>query len=259
MTTGINYLDEVWNTITGCSGKNCKIRETCWARAWVKKFPVIHDENVPLTPFNEVQFHPDRRDKPLHWRKARRIGVCFLGDWMDEQVKTEWIDQILEVIVSCPQHTFFSLTKQPKNLEEKIYKVTEENPMRELGGGDYLPNLYNGITITDQEDADTMIPQLLDIPGKHWISIEPMLGPIRIYPNYFSHHNTFGSRIDWVVVGCHNQPKKYPCKIEWIEDIVEQCQFAGVPIWVKQIPINNRVCHDINQFPEALKVREYEN
>lgn len=32
---------------------------------------------------------------------------------------------------------------------------------------------------------------------------------------------------------------------------------AGVPVFVKQLDINGKVVHDINQFPESLRVREW--
>lgn len=267
MTTGINYLDETWNPVTGCSGKGCKAH--CWAREMAKRFPAIHgtkpnwlmkrescfsdqvyavrDGDKPI-PFSAVQFHPDRLGKPLHWRKPRRIGVCFMGDWMDDQVKCAWIDQILEVIAACPQHQFFSLTKQPQNLEKKIYGHCPESPARELGGGDYLPNLYNGVSITDQEDAYMKESDLISIPGKHWLSIEPMIGVIPFL---------LLKSIHWVVVGCESGPKRRPMPLEWAYSVVEQCQAAGVPVWVKQIDLNGKVCHDITKFPPELQVREF--
>ena len=259
MSTGIDYLDETWNPITGCSGKSCKAH--CWARDMVKRFPHIHheqawrrdyDQDTPIAierPFHEPVFHPDRLDKPLHWKKPRRVGVCFTGDWMDDQVQCGWIDQILEVIAACPQHQFFSLTKQPQNLEVKIYGHCPESPARELGGGDYLPNLWNGVSITDQEDADRMIPELLKIPGKRWVSIEPFLQPISFYPGKLR-------GIDWVVIGCESGPKHRPCPQEWMIDVVRQCKAAGVPVWVKQVDMGKRVSHNPVEWPEALKVRE---
>lgn len=254
MTTGINYLDETWNPVTGCSGKGCKAK--CWARDTVNRFPHIHDEHCGLgyisrAPFNRVQFHPSRLDKPLHWRKPRRIGVCFLADWMDDQVKGQWIDDIYTVMMECERrgfgHQFFTLTKQTERLSRAIQPIKPLN------------NLWNGVSITDQDD-DWMIAELLKIPGKHWLSIEPMLGPINYFLNYVNRNGSIGktilSSVDWVVIGCESGAKRRPCQIEWVESVVEQCRAAGVPVWVKQLDIGGKVIHDINKFPEHLRIRE---
>jgi len=296
--TGINYLtirDEsgkvthpgkLYSPITGCSGKGCPTKDTCWARAMVKRFPVIHEPEVPehpgfWTPFDEVQFHPDRLEKPLHWKKPRRIGVCFMGDWMDEQVKTVWIEHIIEIMMAGPQHQFFTLTKQPQNLDKRIYGFDPCCQARELGSGDSLPNLWNGVTITSQAD-EWMIRELLRIPGKHWVSIEPMMGEIDItqwiphidwaYDDPVTNQtiyrdspinsagayriNRHGKYIDWVVLGSHNRPQLHPCPHEWMIDVVEQCRAAGTPCFVKQVDMGGRVCTDITKFPKELQVRE---
>jgi protein gp37 len=275
--TGINYLDEAWNPITGCSGMGCKAN--CWAREMVRRFPAIHQEIVirhdwdqctPIEenrPFSQAVFHPDRLDKPLYWKKPRRVGVAFMGDWMDNQVKCEWIDQILEVIAACPQHQFLSLTKQPQNLQQKIYAHCPESPARELGGGDYLPNLWHGVSVTDQEDADRMIPELLKVPGKRWVSVEPMLGPIDLTQTLdFWDGDTIpavvgiGKLVCWIIIGCESGPKRRPCPQGWMIDVVRHAQAAGVPVYCKQIQDEKgKVIHDISLFPKELQVRESPN
>ncbi|MFH2075442.1 MAG: DUF5131 family protein, partial [Pseudomonadota bacterium] len=107
---------ELWSPITGCSGKGCKAH--CWAREYVKFRPIIHDRAEPEyilgvgmvnepAPFSQVIFHPDRLNKPLHWRKPRRIGVCFTGDLFDEQVRGSWLYSIYPVMVEADWHTYF--------------------------------------------------------------------------------------------------------------------------------------------------------
>jgi len=255
---------EVWNPVTGCSGKSCPTKDTCWAKDMVNRFPVIHQPigrkrcekygiETPF-PFSEPQFHPDRLNKPLHWKKPRRAGVCFMSDWMDEQVPIKWISDIYVVMMECERiglkHQFFTLTKQSKRLAETIHPRTP------------LSNLYNGVSITSQADADRMIPDLLRIPGKHWVSIEPfMKGPIdlKLRSDVVMCGNSWSVRrvfIDFIVIGSHNRPKLYPCPHAWMIDVVEQCRAAKVPVWVKQIEIDGKVCTDITKFPKELQVRE---
>lgn len=41
-----------------------------------------------------------------------------------------------------------------------------------------LPNMYFGLTICNQKEADEKLPVFLQIPGQKWLSIEPCLGEI---------------------------------------------------------------------------------
>jgi len=220
-----------------------------------------------------------RLELPLHWKKPRRIGVQFMGDLFDEQI--DEIDggafqrEVIRMAYRCPQHTLFYLTKQPQNMA-KAWDWSQY-PM---------PNIYLGVSICDQEDADRMIPELLKVLGKHWVSVEPMLGPVDF--TQIKTSNPFvispvkpiqtttdtnplagtictdsgleydtGRRIDFLVLGSESGKNRRPCPHEWMIDVVEQCQRANIPVWVKQIQDEKgRVIHDINLFPEALKVRE---
>ena len=42
-------------------------------------------------------------------------------------------------------------------------------------------------------------------------------------------------KLGWVIVGGESGPGPRPCKLEWIQSIVEDCAFAGVPVYVKQL------------------------
>jgi hypothetical protein len=41
--------------------------------------------------------------------------------------------------------------------------------------------------------------------------------------------------IDWVIVGGESGPGARPCAVEWIAKVVEQCDAAGVAVFVKQL------------------------
>ncbi len=69
-----------------------------------------------------------------------------------------------------------------------------------------------------------------------FISTEPLLEPINL--------TSLLEDIDWVIVGGESgaKGKVRPCAIEWIADIVQQCQTASVPVFVKQVG-TNPICH----------------
>lgn len=287
--TNISYLNtdnngKLWSPITGCSGKGCTTKETCWARDMVKKrFPAIHgielgiggswakgDLQPERIPFSQVVFHLDRLNQPLHWKKPRRIGVCFMGDLFDDQVKDEWIIQVFNAMhpdmMQPLPHTYFVLTKQSKRMREFFEKYASKGPVP-------WSNPYFGVSCTSQADANRMIPDLLRIPGKHWLSLEPMMEEIKLPP-----YIQFGYRpkgvtaypqqlgmdgppppspgVQWIVLGSHNNPRRYPFKLEWAESIIEACLRAGVKLYIKQIPIAGKCNRNIEEWPEHLRVRE---
>ena len=46
-------------------------------------------------------------------------------------------------------------------------------------------------------------------------------------------------------------------KTEWAIDLAVQCKDAGVAFFMKQMEIDGKVCHDIECFPETLRIREF--
>jgi protein gp37 len=88
--TKIEWTDKVWNPVTGCSkvSAGCK---NCYAERQAKRF--WGDRK-----FTDVRFHQERLEEPLRWKKPARIFVCSMGDLFHTDVKTEWIDSIIEVM-----------------------------------------------------------------------------------------------------------------------------------------------------------------
>lgn len=122
-----------------------------------------------------------------------------------------------------------------------------------------LPNLWLGTSVEDQ-DNEPRIKHLLDTPAAvHFLSVEPMLGPLDIFKGrqaecgYYSEDRRengcefstercdncrdfpryMDTGIDWVIIGAESGPGRRPCKVEWVRDLVGQCDAAGVPVFVK--------------------------
>jgi protein gp37 len=127
-----------------------------------------------------------------------------------------------------------------------------------------LPNVHLGVSASTQEDLNRNVRELLKCPAAHyWLSVEPLLEEVNVEGPLIScvdcgnrgsvayARETFGRSLcrdacvkrgegpslNQVVVGCESGPKRRPCKLEWIESIVDQCDAAGVPCYVKQMEI----------------------
>lgn len=246
--TNIEWCDESWNPVTGCTpvSEGC---ENCYARRMANRLSGRF--GYPADDPFRVTFHPDRLDEPVRLKKAKRIFVCSMGDLFHEDVQTEWIDDILAVIAACPQHTFLVLTKRPKNIEAKLYEGTLENPARELGGGDFLPNLWLGVTAENQQRADERIPVLLDpmrTPGfKKFVSVEPCLESIHIPPVFLG-----PGKVEWVICGAETSRGARHMDPAWALDLLAQCRVAVVPFFIKKMSKRQPI-------PEAVMVRELPN
>jgi protein gp37 len=121
-----------------------------------------------------------------------------------------------------------------------------------------LPNVHLGVSIEDRATADERIPLLLQCPAAvRWVSYEPALGPVDFGPwlrfqetrcegrksRIHCNHWYDGGRccscgdpamLDWIVVGGESGPGRRPFEIDWLRSAADQCQAAGVPVFVKQ-------------------------
>lgn len=257
----IAWTEKTWNPVTGCNkiSAGCK---NCYAEGIANRF--WKDRK-----FTDVQCHPERLNQPLSWKKPSMIFVNSMSDLFHEKVPFEFVDRVWETMFASERHTYQILTKRPARMLE-YFQYSLELCKRNSGKEDIyeipLPNVWLGVSIENQKAADERIPLLLQTPAAiRFLSIEPMLEEINLESylcpkviGYSENNNTTTeAEISWIILGSESGSKRRPCKIEWVESIVEQCKQANVPVFVKQISIKNEVVKDINLFPENLRIREY--
>ena len=196
-------------------------------------------------------------NQPLKWKKPRKIFVCSMADLFHEAVATRDIYDVLEMVESCPQHTFMFLTKRPERMLSVHAEWSEDGVANEgdtyWTWEDKMPNLWLGVTAENQKRADERIPLLLQIPAAvRFVSVEPCLEKISFRWRDYSHKasgetyrqylernrsiNQYESikDIDWVIAGPETGPGARECKAEWIETLHDQCHEAGVPFFDKR-------------------------
>lgn len=199
MTSLIEWTDETWNPVVGCSVvspgcKNCyamrmagtRLRETDLYRGLTqqtKAGPVWTGE----TRVNETALLA-----PLRWKKPRMVFVNSMGDLFHPSIPDRTIDRVFAVMALAPQHTFQILTKQAERMREYFESgdmgidragLVEQSAIIDFGKDVSkawpLPNVWLGVSAEDQRRADERIPALLDTPAAiHFVSAEPLLGPI---------------------------------------------------------------------------------
>ena len=227
MPSKIEWTDEVWNPVTGCTkvSEGCK---NCYAER------IYNQYNA--SPFSEVSHHYARLEQPLRWKKPRKIFVCSMGDLFHEDVPFEFIDRVFESMIKAHQHTFLILTKRPERMKGYIDSLCEDN---EKYDGIPLNNILNhvwlGVSVENQDNL-WRVDKLLQIPAAvRFVSVEPMLGEID-----FSILPECEAEIDWVICGSESGPKRRECNIEWVCSLRDQCTMAGVPFFLKQMDIDGK-------------------
>jgi protein gp37 len=200
-----------------------------------------------------VNLLPERLELPLHWKKPRRVFVDSMSDLFHPDVPFEFIDQVFEVMGAASQHTFQLLTKRPARMLEWFSWTFL------LGGGDYYPNVWLGVSVSTQQDADELITLLLQaMAAVRFVSYEPALGPVNLpyfqsfyapdgFENNGPQSTTIGMsiypdvQIDWVITGCESGPGARPMELDWARSARDQCQAAGAAFFLKQLMIGGKL------------------
>jgi protein gp37 len=161
----------------------------------------------------DLALHPDVLNEPKIWKKPRTVFVNSMSDIFHENIPEDFILETFRVMNQNPMHTFQVLTKRAERLAGLSDKIT------------WSKNIWMGVTV---ESADYLKRiECLNYTESFvkFLSLEPLLGPLR---------NLNLSKIDWVIVGGESGPKSRPIDEEWVLEIKDQCQSAGVPFFFKQ-------------------------
>jgi protein gp37 len=176
MASKIEWTDESWNPITGCTKisegcKNCDAERM--AKRLAGRFGYPKDE-----PF-KVTMHHDRLHVPSSWKKPRRIFVNSMGDTFHPEVEWNWLFSIFQMAGELPRHTFMFLTKRPRRMSHELRGDLGTHLQRQAWCTEWpLPNVWLGASI-ENNDYHSRIEWLLDAPAaKRFVSCEPLLSPI---------------------------------------------------------------------------------
>lgn len=227
MTTKIEWTDEVWNPVTGCTkvSQGCK---NCYAERIAERF-------WGERKFTDVICYEDRLGIPLKWRKPRRVFVNSMSDLFHPDAPDDFISRVYIRMLETSWHTYQVLTKRP----ERMFKWMQDHNVTKGSSAIWL-----GVSVEDQKTADERIPWLLKTPAAvRFVSYEPALSEIHIekWLEKEDGEQWIGPRLDWVIAGCESGPGARPAHPGWFRSVRDQCQAAGVPFFLKQMKINGKM------------------
>jgi protein gp37 len=243
--TTIEWTDYTWNPMRGCS-PDMRCAPTCWAVQMANR----HEEN-PNTPHlrgfaaegkwtGKVALISSELDRPLHWRRPRRIAVGLMGDWMrlsdDDRIV------MLSQAALARQHTYQFLTKLPSGLSRFMLQPDLRDDIEDEAH-EYMDqheeldevllewpalNWWLGVSILDQSDADKArepMRRLAAAGWRTWVSHEPAWGGIDWKGWEF---------LAYMVSGGQTGPGAPPSHPEWFRADRDFCSRRGIPWGFKQ-------------------------
>jgi protein gp37 len=188
------------------------------------------------------RFWPRKLSDPYSLRKPSGIFACDMSDLFGIGIPEVWTEQVMAVIKTAKEHRFYLLTKQPQNL---------------IKWSPFPENCWVGVTVTTSSSTDLYIAEetLEQIKAKvRFLSIEPLLkwdNPAQ----YVIRRGGDVGWLNWLIIGActgteaemSELVRKYPAltvmqyenkwtaqpRIEWVQEIVEAADKAGIPVFLK--------------------------
>jgi protein gp37 len=280
--TNIEWCDHTFNAWWGCA-KVSPACEGCYAEAWAKRvgYPNLWGADADRRLFGDEHWNG-----PLRWDrqaaaegKRYRVFTNSMADVFDNH-KDVTLERarLWDLIRVTPNLDWLVLTKRIGNVRR----------MLPADWGNGWPNVWLGISIGDQEEAERDIPKLLRVPAAlRFISFEPLLAEVTVRKlsqgNGIELDGLTGLHsgpaaplppilpgIDWAIIGGESGPGARPFVLGWAKKLVRDFQAVLLPVFMKQVGANptNREgerCPHIKdrkgknpaEWPEELRVREW--
>ena len=224
MPSTIEWTDETWNPVTGCTrvSPGC---DHCYMFALYPRLRAMGVTGYATNP-NDVQLLPERLGAPLSWGRPRRVFVNSMSDLFHPRVPYEFINDIFDVMREAAKqrgHVFQVLTKRPG----RAVAWWARNQARY--GGVWPAGVWIGTSVENQKYAPR-ITVLARLPASvRFVSAEPLLGTVdlRQWLDVGALH--------WVIAGGESGPAARPMDLAWARDLRDQSLEAGVAFFLKQL------------------------
>lgn len=287
--TKIEWCDHTFNAWWGCT-KVSPACDHCYAETWAKR--TGHPDLWGVTAGRRT-FGLAHWAEPLRWHRqaikdhtSPRVFCNSMADVFDNHAGvTAERTRLWELIRSTPALDWLILTKRIGNVAK----------MLPSDWGDGYPNVWLGISVCEQHEADRDIPKLLETrAAMRFLSCEPLLGPIdlmRFQAGYCTTcagageviasgpTTTFpedddgieqcydcggtglwenNAGLDWVIAGGESGAGARSMDLSWAQNLRSECAAQEIPFFMKQLSqADTAEFKDFAAFPEPLRVREW--
>ena len=254
MPSSIEWTDETWNPVTGCSrvSPGC---DNCYMFALYPRLKGMRVPGYDASP-DVVQLQPGRINTPLMWNKPRRVFVNSMSDAFHRDVPDDYLLSMFQVMkqsIDQAGHVFQILTKRPGRAVAWWQKHSKYFPEG------WPDNIWLGTSVENQKYTPRLTV-LARVPAPvRFASVEPLLGPVDI-----TAWLSDGS-LSWVIVGGESGQRARALGLKWLDSLKSQCDESDVPLFIKQLGTLWARAKDSSDpkggspadWPEGITSREY--
>jgi protein gp37 len=196
--------------VTGCSkvSPGCK---HCYAERMAGRLRAMGAEAY-RNGF-ELTLQPEKLELPLRWRRPLTVFVNSMSDLFHEDVPTEYVHRVFDVMRRASWHRFQVLTKRAERLAALDAELV------------WAPNIWMGVSVESAAYVWRINCLRQTRACVRFLSLEPLLGPLE---------GLDLAGIHWVIVGGESGPGARRMEASWARSVRDQCLRAGVPFFFKQ-------------------------
>lgn len=281
MNSNIEWTDHTFNPWWGCAkvSPGC---DNCYAERDAQRF----SPGLWGVKANRRFFQNAHWQELLRWDRAalkagvrHRVFCASMADVFDNHPETGPArDTLWHYIQMTPNLDWLLLTKRIGNVRSMYPPAWLKSPPG---------NVWLGISVVNQVEADRDIPKLLEAPARvRFLSCEPLLGEIDLHPfkkgqcptcDGDGKQLTLDSQdmddcqdcrgtgqwpdnpgLDWVICGGESGSNARFMDYDWAFRIAAACQEMGIAFFMKQGSAKNWPrFKDFESFPKILQIREW--
>lgn len=173
----IEWCDYTFNAWAGCTNVSPAC-DHCYAERDTARYKFVewgpHAQRRKTSPATWAKPYQWQRSHEKFFSQNGRRQRVFANSWsdvFDNAAPQEWRNELFHTIHMTPDLDWLLLTKRPQNMAG----------MLPYDWGDGWPNVWLGVTVENQQEADRRIPILMSTPAAvRFLSCEPLLGPVDV-------------------------------------------------------------------------------